>query len=298
MLQTRRLTLLLAAAALLMTACKKSSSSGGNTSNARLIFKFKFDSTQERLNNRGLPSLIISDNSAQSPVFNGMSTHYIEMARTQFSALGGGAILYKAPEVTTGGAAAIDFSRATVKKDGEEFFSIPLKDVAPATYEYLRISLAYQNMDIRFKLGSNILPGTVAGFIGFNTYIGSFLVKTQNLAVNANKLQGFWAFEAGGTVLSGQAPPGATTVPNPIFATSPIPAGSCVVTAAFLNGGGGIAPLVITGTETTDIIVTVSLSTNKSFEWRDLNSDGLYEPAAGDAVVDMGIRGMKPFVFR
>ena len=82
---------------------------------------------------------------------------------------------------------------------------------------------------------------------------------------------------------------GATTVPNPIFDTSPIPAGSCVVTGAFDQ------PLVITGNETKDIVITVSLSTNNSFEWTD-NGDGLFQPEVGDAVVDMGVRGMVPFV--
>jgi hypothetical protein len=60
--------------------------------------------------------------------------------------------------------------------------------------------------------------------------------------------------------------------------------------------------LTITGTETSDIVVTVSLSTNKSFEWKDKNSDGQFEPINGttlaveDTVVDMGIRGLIPIV--
>jgi hypothetical protein len=67
-----------------------------------------------------------------------------------------------------------------------------------------------------------------------------------------------------------------------------------VVTAAFIGNNGTAKPLVITGNESSDIIITVSLSTNKSFEWQDITPDGYFEPAAGDAVVDMGIRGMKP----
>jgi hypothetical protein len=63
-----------------------------------------------------------------------------------------------------------------------------------------------------------------------------------------------------------------------------------VVTGAFA------APLVITGTETEDVVITVSLSTNKSFEWSDDLGDNIYEPLAGDTVVDMGVRGMIPIV--
>ncbi len=114
------------------------------------------------------------------------------------------------------------------------------------------------------------------------------------ITVNANRLQGYWAFETSvygvKYVSQEQAPPGATTVPNPISASSPIPPGSCVVTGAFTSS------LIITGSETQDKVVTVSLSTNKSFEWIDHNNNGLYEPANGDTVVDMGIRGLIPIV--
>jgi hypothetical protein len=115
-------------------------------------------------------------------------------------------------------------------------------------------------------------------------------VKDSTVAVNANRDQGYWAFEGSlmgaGFLRTGQAPPGATTVPNPLFASSPIPAGSCVVTGQFGT------PLTITGNETSDINIEVSLSTNRSFEWRDVDGNGTFDPLNGDAVVDMGIRGM------
>ncbi|MFN0033330.1 MAG: hypothetical protein ACKVOR_14300, partial [Flavobacteriales bacterium] len=69
-----------------------------------------------------------------------------------------------------------------------------------------------------------------------------------------------------------------------------VPAGSCVVTGEFAS------PLVITGSETEDIVVIISLSTNRSFEWTEVNMDGFYEPSAGEAVVDMGVRGLIPIV--
>jgi len=92
-------------------------------------------------------------------------------------------------------------------------------------------------------------------------------------------------------ITSGQAPEGATTVVNPIFSTSPIPQGSCVVTGAFVPG-----KLTVTGNESGDIIIEVSFSTNKSFEWQDVVPDGRWEPSKGEQVVDMGIRGMIPTV--
>ena len=299
--------LLLAASALLLaSSCKKDNDESSAPSQPapagpRLVMKFRFDSTQVRLNNLGQPATLPPDHAAQSPRFNRMSAHYIEFAPSMLTALGTGTVVYHAPETSIGGSTAIDFAQGVQVGDGETFFSMPLAQMTPGTYEWLRVSLAYQNYDIRFRytdavLGTFNLWGTVASFIGYNTYITSFPVRNQSVTVNGNRLQGFWAFEVINAPIplapvTGQAPPGATTVPNPLFATSEIPPGSCVVTGQFA------APLIITGNETSDVVITVSLSTNNSFEWLD-NGDGIYEPGppANDVVVDMGVRGLVPTV--
>lgn len=298
--------LLLLAVIVTLFSCKKED----DTDTApRLVLKFKFDSTQARLNNIGQPQAMPAGHAGQNPKFNKMSAHYVELAPTATTALGAGTVVYYAAETSAGGAQAIDFERSFFAGDNQLFFSKPLKDINPGDYEWLRVSLAYQNFDIKFYIDTTVttpggpvvikqeFPATVAGFIGYNTYIKNLLIKTQTLAINANKLQGFWAFETAVSfnginfpfTSSGQAPPGATTVPNPIFATSPIPAGSCVVTAAFLPG-----KLTITGNETSDVVIEVSLSTNKSFEWTEVVVDGKWEPAKNEGVTDMGIRGMIP----
>lgn len=275
-------------------SCKKNDTV--TNSGDQLRFSFKFDSTQARLNNIGQPSTIAVGNAGQSPVFNGISAHYIELAPNALTALGTGAILYKAPEVTTGGALAIDFSKAIVKAGGEEFINVDLSKVPDGSYQYVRVSLAYQNADIKYMFNNAMFTGTAVGFIGYNTYIGTHKIKTSNQVVNANKAQGYWAFETLGQVFSGQAPAGATTVPNPLFATSPIPAGSCVVTAAFVDAGGNAKPLVVTNGRANSSTVILSLSTNKSFEWNEVNANGLFEPAAGETLRDMGVRGLKPIL--
>jgi hypothetical protein len=288
-----------------ISSCKKEKSNSSNGPN--LVLKFKFDPTQARLNNTGQPEPMPAGHAGQSPDFNKMSAHYVELTPTAFTALGGGAVLYKAPETTAGGSNAIDFDKSKFAGNNETFFSIPLKDITPGVYEWLRISLAYQNYNIKYYIDTVVggipvqqeFPATVASFIGFNTYIKNYKIKDQNIAVNANKKQGYWGFETvinfGGTnypySATGQAPEGATTVVNPLFATSPIPAGSCLVTAAFTPG-----KLTITGKETSDIVVEVSLSVNKSFEWIEQVNDGKWEPGKGESVVDMGIRGMIPKV--
>lgn len=264
----------------------------------KLVFKVSFEPTQERLNNIGQPATIPAGNAAQTPTFNKLSAHYVELTPGALTPLGQGAVLYKAAEVTVGGENAIDFSKATLVGNKESFFSMPIKDVPAGTYEWLRVSLAYQNYDIDYRITNPLdttqtldLKGTIASFIGYNNYITSFVIKNQNMPVNAAKKQGFWAFETSymgyNYTTSGQAPAGSTTVVNPLFASSPIPAGSCVVTASFSE------PLVISADEKKDIVVNVKLSINKSFEWNDSNSpDGIFQPEKGDVPVDMGIRGM------
>jgi hypothetical protein len=294
----RNLTIAFFCASLLIVgACKKKKTDTITApTEPRLIFKFKFDSTQVRLDGFGQPTSVAAGHGAQSPVFHGMSAHYIELAASDNTALGGGAVLYRAQETTAGGSNAIDFDSSKVIGEGETFFSLPLKDLAAGSYKWLRVSLAYQNYDIKYKVNylgvDYYYTGRLASFIGFNTYVKSYKINTMTKTLNANKLQGYWDFESLGSIYTGQAPAGATTVPNPISSTSPIPAGSCVVTGQFASN------FVVTGNETKDIIVTVSLSTNKSFEWTESNADGWYEPgnATPEQLTDMGIRGLIPSV--
>jgi hypothetical protein len=280
-----------------------------------LIFKFKFDSTQARLDNFGNPSTVASGNGAYSPVFNKMAAHYIELAQTDLTALGAGDVLYHAPETTKGGTTAIQFSQSTVVKEGVTFYAVPLSQLTPgATYKWLRLSLSYQNYDIPYKSINlptpNVGHGTIASFLGFKTYVERYKIKNQYYVPSsspgvggpyANHPQGYWGFETyipgyGTYSLDGQSSSAATTVVNPNFANSPIPPGSCVVTAVFADVNGNPFNLTIPSTPTNDIIVTVSLSTNKSFEWHEVNVDGYYQPDAGEYPVDMGIRGMIPKV--
>lgn len=256
----------------------------------QLIVKFKFDPTQVRLNNLGEPSSVPTGNAAQSPVFNAISSHYLEFAPTATTALGAGTVLYHAPETTAGGSNAIDFSKAKIVAEGEAFLSIPLRNIAVGSYEWVRCSLSYQNYKINVLSAGTDYVGTLASFVGFNNYITTHNIGAYAFPVNGNRSQGYWAFGLDGFnySTSGQAPAGATTVPNPLAATSPIPAGSCVVTGRFAEN------LVITGTENQDVVVTLSLSVNNSFEWQEVNADGKYEPAAGENVVDMGLRGLIP----
>ncbi|NUY81336.1 hypothetical protein HUK80_10545 [Flavobacterium sp. MAH-1] len=272
---------------LLFVSC---SSDETNSEEPMLIVKFNFDGNQQRLNNLGQPAAIPAGHAAQTPDFHTISAHYFELAPDMYTQLGDGSVLYHAPETTQGGTNAIDFSQAKIVSEGETFLKIPLSQVASGNYNWVRVSLSYQNYSIKFRQAGVDYNGTLASFVGFNTYITSHSIGNNFFDVNANRLQGYWAFALDDYPYSseGQAPAGATTVPNPLASTSPIPAGSCVVTGKFAN------ELQITGNETKDVVVTLSLSINKSFEWQEITPDGKFEPSIGENVVDMGLRGLIP----
>jgi len=258
-----------------------------------LIFKFKFDPNQERLGNFGQLDILPETNAAQSPKLNLMGAHYIELSRKFDIPAYNGETVFNGPTTDKGGEEAIDFDGALYAGDDEVFYSIPISEITPGEYEYLRISVSYQNYSIDFRAQNIDLTGTIASFVGQNTYIDSYKIKNETISVGENRLQGYWAFETdfqGVPVIEGQAPEGATTVPNPIHANSPIPPGSCLVTGVFDE------PFVVTGEESEDDTIVCSFSVNDSFEWVDVDSNGTYDPLEGDKVVNMGVRGLIPFV--
>lgn len=309
-------TLLFIACALVIAfgGCKKKATSTTTSHKPMLIFKFVFDPNQERLNGLGQPAPMAAGHAGQNPAMNVMAAHYIEMTTDDYTPVGSGVRLYNTPMTTLGGASAIDFQQEKFTQNDSVFFQIPLDSVASGNYKWLRVSLAYQNYTVQMLIDSTYnyggytipinqeFPSTIASFVGVNSYITTYKINTQSVTVNGNRAQGYWGFETNINYngynqvykSDGQSPDSATTVVNPLHDSSPIPKGSCLVTGQF-NGTGG-APLSITGKETNDIVVTVSLSINHSFEWVEVVNDGKWEPLKGEYIVDMGIRGMKPTV--
>ena len=110
-----------------------------------------------------------------------MSAHYIELATDSLTLLGRGDVLYTAPVTSAGGTSAIDFSKSVAVGEGETFFSIPISQVVVGTYKWLRVSLAYQNYDINLNANSINLTGTLASFIGYDTYIVLITLQTLRL---------------------------------------------------------------------------------------------------------------------
>lgn len=268
-------------------------------------FKSQFDETQVRLDNAGNPATLPTENAAQSPRINVLSIHYLELSQDEFTPYKKGAQLYKSVETIDGGAVAIDFDSAIIVSENELSFTININRIANNTYNYVRASVSYLNYDIDLILrnipsvGDVETTGTVASFLGYNTYIRTLEIMQLSTEINANKSQGFWAlethltapYESYNSTYSGQSS-GTTTCVNPIEFTSPLPLGSGVITGKFIE------PLVIDDeTKTQNLTITLSFSINNSFEWADANANGLWDvdavnPALTEQVVDMGLRGM------
>ncbi len=289
----------------ILFACEKPGD--GNDSPANLSFVFEFDETQERLDNFGNPAPIPQGNAGQTPEFQEMSVHWMELVPDENTIVTFGEEVYQGAETDRGGENAIDFDEAVSASEGQTFHSIPVGELEPGTYKYIRASVTYQKYNVKFNIKDlpligdlNNQTGTVASFIGFNSYISSVTPHAKTVQVNSNKKQGFWAFETQfgspyetfDQITSGQAPEGATTVVNPLAGIIDIPLGSCIVTGEFAE------PLVITGEETEDIKVKLSFSVNNSFEWEDANGNGQWDfngdGGSVEPVVDMGLRGLAP----
>ncbi len=256
-----------------------------------LVLHVSVDPDAPRLDNFGRPAPMAPGHAGQDPVFHRIGIHYAELAPTAFTPLGVGAIALDSPHTTEGGELAVDFDAQPVVAPGDEIVAIALADLAPGTYEYLRVAISYQEYDVDLEVdvaGSPFeVTGRVASFLERLTYVRDYVLLDETVSVDANRRQGYWAFKTAYTgVTEGQAPEGATTVPNPIDDTSPVSVGSCIVTAAF------DPPLTIRGDESDDRVVDVTFSIDRSFEWIDDNGDGAWQPLAGELVVDMGVRGM------
>ena len=256
-----------------------------------LVLRVSVDPDAPRLNNFGQPAPMAEGHAGQDPRFHRIGIHHAELVPNALTPIGAGAIALESPHTTEGGEIAVDFDEQPVIAPGDDIVATALADLPPGTYEYLRIAISYQEYDVDLQVDVAGQPfevtGRVASFLERNTYIRDYQLDDQTVTVNDNRSQGYWAFKTPYTdVIEGQAPAGATTVPNPIDSTSPIDVGSCIVTAAFDE------PLTITGSEDEDLVVGVTLSIDRSFEWIDGNGDGAWQPLEGEAIVDMGVRGM------
>ncbi|MEN9609826.1 MAG: hypothetical protein RLZZ628_640 [Bacteroidota bacterium] len=288
---------------ILLTSCLRKE----EIPNPILRIKIKTDADLERLDSKGQISTVKAGNAAQTPLVKNLSPGYIEFFQDAKTPVGKGLILYQGEQTRLGGEDAFDFSKCKIIKDGDVFIEMPLKKVAKGTYQWVRASMAYQNADLIFNLMN--VPnlgdlqderGTIATFNSFNTFITKHRIREKEETINANRKFGYWAFETAldkgfsqqNTLKNGQAV--GTSSVNPNFLIAPVPISSGIMTGAFTT------PFTVTGAEVQDITVTLSLSTNQSFEWVDAHKNGKWDidvkNLIAEPVIDAGFRNLKAMV--
>ncbi len=192
--------------AVLMIACCSDDSNTPIPSEPNLIIKLKFDPNQEHLGNLDQPVVVASGNAAQTPSINRMSVNYIELAPSETTALGAGEIIFEGQETNDGGDVAIDFQNSIFAGHNDTFLTIPMSNINLGSYEWVRVSLTYQEAQIDLLINGTDITGTLASFVGYNSYIMSFDLNGSTIDVNENCAQGYWAFETLGFTFQGQAP--------------------------------------------------------------------------------------------
>ena len=276
-----------------------------------LHFVVKFDPLQEKLGNNGLPTTLKTGLAAQTPAMNSIGISGIELVKDDFTKFGQGVDVFSTPETTSGGEKALDYQQVRMLKEGEIVVSVPLKNVAAGTYNWIRTTVAAQNFDVQFNMtnvpfAGNFLKerGALASFSTANNYITTYKVFSKTDSVRANKKQGYWSFETKlnqaykpyDKMFNGQSSVGTFTSPNPLLQTAPTPLDNTILTGRFDT------PLSITGSETQDVTVILTLSCNKSFEWEEtINRNGEWDfnlqPVPGqpsvERIVDVGLRSLK-----
>ncbi len=276
-----------------------------------LHFIVKIDPLQEKLGNNGLPTSLKTDLAAQTPAINSIGFDGVELVQNEFTKYGQGLSVFSTPETTTGGEKAIDYQQVRSIKAGETLISIPLKNITPGSYNWIRTSVTHQNFDVVFNMlnvpfAGNFLDerGTLASFTASNNYITTYKIWDKTDSVKANKKQGYWCFETKlspaykpyNRMFNGQSATGTITSPNPLLQTAPTPLNHTILTGRFET------PLSISGSETADVTVTLTFSNNKSFEWEEtINRNGKWDfnlqPVSGqpsvERVMDLGLRSLK-----
>jgi len=250
-----------------------------------LNFSFKFDSLQDRLDNSGMLSSIPGNHRALSPKNPGFRIGYIELLSDPSTPAGYGVRIFGTGQVSNSFDTGYPCCQGVI--DENENFSTPylaLQD--PTTFNWMRIYFTYTHFDIDYKINGSPYETSVSGFLAEKSLTYYFEIRDSVYSEYSTKINGEWYLEADtpgyGVVLHGSA---FTASPNILYNTVPTPSNSCVVTCAI------DPPLFFDHPDNKTI--TISLSTNKSFEWIENSDPDFFEPFNGDTIYDFGIRGIK-----
>ncbi len=252
---------------------------------AELTITIKFDPLQDRLDSFGVPNPIPIGHEALSPNINGMKIGFIELLSDSIIPYNDGLKLLQSNIVYNASDTGYKCCSDLIPNNFIYETSIS-STLIPDTFKYIRIYFVYENLDISYKFNNNIYAGSVAAFLAPKALTFNYQISDSAFNSYSLKTNGQWYFEVDtpgfGTILSGDA---LTTQPNILYNSNPVPSGGCIVTCP-------ITPFLFLD-KPDSISITISISTNKSFEWIEHSDPAFFEPFDGDTIVDVGIRGIK-----
>jgi hypothetical protein len=250
-----------------------------------LTVRIHFDSLQDRLDNYGNISAVPVGHGAQSPAFNSVSIGFIELLTDSTIPYQEGINIYN-------GTLAINASDTgytcctNLLEDGSEFQTNIDSPYIPGTFKYVRIYFVYENYNVSYFSNGAIYQGAVAAFLSPKTLAYYYRIGDSTITGATVKLNGEWMLEVDtpgyGTILQDRA---AATQPNVLYNSLVPPSGGCIVTCR-------IDPELTLG-DLDSRTITLSISSNKCFEWTEHSDPNYFEPFNGDTIVDVGIRGVK-----
>jgi hypothetical protein len=250
-----------------------------------LKINFKLDSLQERLDNYGNISSVPAAHGSMSPQNPKMRIGFVELLTDSGIQPGDGARIFGTGEVIASNDTGYQCCQGFLDENQTYQYLLPEVD-NPIRYYGIRIYFSYQHFDVNYTINDIQYSGSVAAFLAKKSITYYFEVKDSVYTQYSLKQNGEWYFEVDtpgyGIVQHGTA---FTASPNVLFQSVPTEANSCVVTCP-------ISPVLIMDYPMSKTI-TISISTNHSFEWVENSTPGIFEPFDGDSIYDIGIRGVK-----
>ncbi len=264
---------------LLILSCRRTDDSppdGRYPYQTALHFIIKFDSIQDRLDNNGGLSVIPGGHSVQTPIYNQIAINEIEFLEDSLTAYGYGKTLLSEENL--------------FMNNGSLDLTMYMPGETQTTFHWLRIYFSYQNVSVKCKINGDIVTGTMLSFLKTHTGLYPSQIGDSIIRNDSSRYQGEWFLEVDtsgfGTLLHGQTPQGSLTQPNILHYSWPVQTNSMYVLTCPINPG-------LYFNKTPSKTITISVSTNKSFEWVEHSDPNYFEPLDGDTIIDFGIRGIK-----
>ena len=235
-----------------------------------ITYNILIDSTQVRLDSNANPSIIPPGHGSLSPSFNFLQVNGLSLLNASDSS-----------DVST------VYPSKEIHGSSGTFEGSFHYNGGPMTFNFLRIYFSFQNFEVQCLTGGNLMNVNVLSFMSLGYYPYTSFVIHDSIVPHPIQNRGEWFMEIDstgfGVVLHGQT--------------------SMITEPDFLNENyyGQVQdyaltcpinpPITFTGDQ--HHTLSISISSNKCFEWIEHSTPGIFEPLDGDTIYDFGLRGAK-----